>query len=82
MKVRVAYTVDANDIYRRAINCYYGKPGLASREDVVSWQRMHGSSMDDDVMHEFWGKVKRREEPVPEGELYPDFFAEYIEDEQ
>lgn len=79
MKVCVQYTTDANDIYRRAINAYYGKPGLATRADVVSWLHMHGTSMDDDVVFEFWGKVKRGEEPMPKGvtpEMLPSEFSD------
>jgi len=31
MKVRISYTVDVDDRFRRAINNHYAKPGLASR---------------------------------------------------
>lgn len=50
MRVRVAYTVDVSDDYRRAINLFYGKPGLASRDDVKNWLKSYGSSGDDDLM--------------------------------
>ena len=52
MKVRVAYTVDVDDHYRRAINDYYGRPGLASREEVVQWLKNYGDSMDMDMFVE------------------------------
>lgn len=34
MKVRIEYTVDVSDDYRRAINLHYGRPGLATRDEV------------------------------------------------
>ena len=52
MRVRVSYTIDASDDYRRAINLHYGKPGLATREQVARWQREHGSAEDDNLMHD------------------------------
>lgn len=52
MKVRVTYVVEVNDDYRRAINEWYGKPGLASREEVKAWLRSYGDSMDADLMRE------------------------------
>lgn len=52
MRIRVSYATDVDDDYRRAINAYYGKPGLASRQDVKDWLQMHGTSMDDNLMYE------------------------------
>ena len=49
MKIRVTYTVNVTDDYRRAIAKYHGKPGLASRTDVQLWLYLHGISMDDDL---------------------------------
>lgn len=49
MKVRVAYTADVPDWYRRAIRRFYGKPGLATRAEVVRWLSAYGTSMDDDL---------------------------------
>ena len=49
MKVRVAYTVDANDRYRLSINLYYGRPGLATREQVAEFCMTYGDSMDADL---------------------------------
>lgn len=51
MKVRVAYTVEASDDYRRAINLFYGEPGLASRDDVRRWLMAYGTSEDDNLMY-------------------------------
>jgi len=50
MKVKVSYTVDVSDDYRRAINLHYGKPGLATREQVRRWLKDHGSADDDNLM--------------------------------
>jgi hypothetical protein len=49
MKVKVAYTVDADDSLRRAINAWYGRPGMATREQVQSWYEANGHSMDHDL---------------------------------
>lgn len=50
MKVLIEYVVTVDDDYRRAINKYYGKPGLATRVEVKDWYRNYGSSMDLDLM--------------------------------
>ena len=50
MRVRVSYTVDVDDDFRRAINEYYGRPGLASREEIRNWYETFGSSQDADLM--------------------------------
>jgi len=52
MKVRIAYTTEVSDDYRRAINVFYGLPGLASRDEVKNWLLNYGSSQDDDLMHD------------------------------
>lgn len=49
MRVRVAYTVEVDDDIRREINEWYGRPGLANREQVQAWYRSNGESMDDDL---------------------------------
>ena len=61
MKVRICYTVDAPDWFRREINRFYGKPGLATREDVRSWFQMYGSSMDDDLASQAGWENERAE---------------------
>lgn len=62
MRVRVSYATDVDDDYRRAINAYLGQPGLASRQEVKDWLRLHGSMMDDDLMHELGQREERGEE--------------------
>ncbi len=49
MKVRVSYTVEVDDSFRREINAWYGLPGLATREGVRRWFQAHGASMNDDL---------------------------------
>lgn len=50
MKVAVRYTVTVSDDYRRAINAFYGRSGLATRADVKRWLERFGSSEDDNLM--------------------------------
>lgn len=49
MRVQIRYTVDVDDEARQAINEYYGRPGLATREQVQRWYRTYGESMNDDL---------------------------------
>lgn len=53
MRVRVCYTVEATDEYRRAINHHFGRPGMATRADVQQWLEQNGTSCDDDIMYEY-----------------------------
>lgn len=50
MKVRVTYVVKVPDRFRAAINHYYGKPGLASRQDIKTFYEQNGGSILDDVI--------------------------------
>ena len=52
MKVRVCYTVEVDDEYRRAISHHYGREGLASRKEVQAWLTRYGTSADDDITDE------------------------------
>lgn len=49
MKIRINYAVEVDDWFREEINRHYGKPGLATRDEVKQWFEMYGSSMDDDL---------------------------------
>lgn len=49
MRVKVEYSEDVSDDFRRAINLYHGKPGLATRDEVKQWLWLFGHSMDDDI---------------------------------
>jgi hypothetical protein len=52
MRVRVTYTVDVDDEYRRAIRRYHGDDGLATRAEVQDWFKLKGFTMDDDLAHD------------------------------
>jgi hypothetical protein len=52
VRVRIAYTEDVTDEFRRAINAYHGEPGLASRQQVREWFWLHGQAMNDDIMYD------------------------------
>ncbi len=60
MRVRIDYTLDVSDDFRRAINLYYGKPGLATRVDVRRWFMAHGESENDNLMY-----ALQKEEEAP-----------------
>lgn len=49
MRVRISYVVDVDDDIRREINEWYGRPGLADRDEIKNWYRSVGHSMDDDL---------------------------------
>jgi hypothetical protein len=49
MKIRISYTVEVPDWYRREINRWYGRPGLATRQQVKDWFEAYGNSADDDL---------------------------------
>ena len=49
MIVRITYTVEIPDWMRREINRWYGRPGLATRQQVKDWFEAYGSSADDDL---------------------------------
>ena len=49
MKVKVEFVVDVTDDTRRAINDWYGRPGLASRAEIKRWYERNGRSGDDDL---------------------------------
>ena len=49
MKVRISYIVDVSDPVREQINVWYGRPGLATRDEIKSWYQSNGESMDDDL---------------------------------
>lgn len=59
MRVRISYTVEVDDDFRRGIRRYYGK-GLATRQEVKDWCERYGNSEDDNIA---W-----QEQQVREGE--------------
>ncbi len=60
MKVKIEYVVEVPDEYRAAIRRFYGKPGLATRDEVKRWFENYGSSMDDDLSFVFLVAEERR----------------------
>lgn len=53
MRVRVSFTVGVDDEFRRALSSYYGGSGMASREEIKRHYEVYGSSLGDDIMHEY-----------------------------
>lgn len=50
MKVRVEYTVEVDDDYRRAVREFFGRKGLATRQELKEWFWLNGRSLDEDLM--------------------------------
>lgn len=50
MKVRISYTINVSDDYRRAISHYYGYPHIATRQEVKDFVMTHGEQLDDEIM--------------------------------
>jgi hypothetical protein len=58
VKVKVSYTVDVTDEYRFAINNYYGRPGKANSKEVKQFLKIHGASINDDILDEYRKEVE------------------------
>jgi hypothetical protein len=61
MKVRISYTVEVDDHFRRALAYHHGGSGMATREDVRRHFELHGSSEDDNLMWDYDQAVERGE---------------------
>lgn len=59
MKIKIEYTTDIPDWWRREINRWYGKPGLATRTEIIEWLKAYGTSMDDDLSRISMGLRRR-----------------------
>jgi hypothetical protein len=59
MKVRIAFTVEVDKKFRRALNAYYGKEGLATRKDVQQWYEQNASSVDADMVNQYDEECER-----------------------
>jgi hypothetical protein len=59
VKVRVCYTVDVDDDFRRRLRAYFGQEGLATREEIREWYEQRGSQDDDDMLIEGEDKENR-----------------------
>ncbi len=53
MRVRVAFTVDVTDEFRRALRFREGREGLATREEIVEHYTQIETSTDDDLLLEY-----------------------------
>jgi hypothetical protein len=60
VKVRISYVVNVDREYRKALNSFLGRKGIASRRDIKQWYMNNGSSRDDDIMYEY-EKEKKEE---------------------
>jgi hypothetical protein len=49
-KININYTVTVSNRYRRAVNAWYGKLGLATDRQLKNWFKTYGESCDDAVM--------------------------------
>jgi hypothetical protein len=49
-KININYTVTVSNRFRRAVNAWYGKVGLATNRQIVNWFKMYGESNSDAVM--------------------------------
>lgn len=56
MKIRVSYTVEIDENFRRAWRAYYGKSGLATRKELKEHFEKYGGLIDDDILTEFENK--------------------------
>jgi hypothetical protein len=53
MKVRISYVVNVTEEARRGMRRFYGRDGMATREEIQQWYREFGASMDDDLQAEY-----------------------------
>ena len=65
MKIRISYTVEIDDEFRRAIAFRLGDERKATIEQVRAWFEDNGRSCDDDLLSEYRersleGRTKRR----------------------
>jgi len=49
-KININYTVTVSNRFRRAVNAWYGKVGLATDRQLKNWFKTYGESCDDAVM--------------------------------
>ena len=62
MKVRIEFTVEVPDEYRRILNAHHGRPGLASRQQLKDWYRGMGEDNGDALMGDMLRDEEWREE--------------------
>ena len=52
MKVRISFLINIENDLRRAINYYYGRPGLASRNEIKDWYEI--TARTDESSNDLW----------------------------
>lgn len=62
MRIRISYTTEVSDAFRRAIRFHYGHPGLATRAEVKDWIVRYGETGDDDLMYALQQAIERGDE--------------------
>lgn len=62
MKVKVSYTVEVTNEYRRALRRYRGGCGMATRAELAEWFEFHGFTGDDDLIAECGDEAAQRDQ--------------------
>lgn len=60
MKVRIEYTVDVDEEFRKALRHYKGKTGLATRGEIKIHFIDYGHLQDDDIISTYREHEKRK----------------------
>jgi hypothetical protein len=68
MKVKVEYTVDVDDTYRKALNHSLGRTGKASRDELKGYFKEHGTA-DYGVLPHYLRDMKEKEANDKEGRI-------------
>jgi len=59
MRLRVTYIVEVDDNFRRALRHYYGRDGMATRQEVAQHFERYGDTLNEDLRSEHgtccWG---------------------------
>lgn len=61
MKVRINYIVDVSNNFRKAMRLRFGDSGLATREEIKQHFRLHGMTLDDELMYEYVDELEALE---------------------
>jgi len=67
MKVRISYTVEVNDRFRRAIQHRYGEEGLATRKEIKRWFEVFGDTETENALwdlEQFEKEAHRKNYPI------------------
>jgi hypothetical protein len=61
MKIKISYTVEVNDWFRRAINFRYGVLKPATREQIKNFYYLYGQTLDDNITNEYQTYLEEKE---------------------